>query len=161
LRHEPALDGVVATSPMLALVTRPPRWKLLLGRLLNRVSPAATLPRGNNPAALSSDPAVVAAYRRDPLVHGRISARLYAEMVASGAWALSQAPRFRWPLLLMHGAADSVTSPFASQAFCNTAPSCTFRLWPRLRHELHNERDRDEVLAAIIAWLDERLPVSL
>lgn len=158
LRRRPALAGVVVTSPWLALATRPPRWKAALGWLLNRVRPAVTLSRGNNPAALSSDPAVVAAYQRDPLVHGRISARLYAVMAASGAEALAQAARFPLPLLLMHGAADTVTSPFASQAFCNTAPDCTFRLWPRLRHELHNERERDEVLAAIVAWLHAHLP---
>lgn len=158
LRRSPALAGVVVTSPWLALATRPPRWKAALGWLLNRARPAATLSRGNNPAALSSDPAVVAAYLRDLLVHDRISARLYAVMATSGAEALAQAARFPLPLLIMHGAADTVTSPFASQAFCNTAPDCTFHLWPRLRHELHNERERDEVLAVIISWLDIHLP---
>jgi alpha-beta hydrolase superfamily lysophospholipase len=158
LRRRPALAGAVVTSPWLALARRPPRWKLTLGGLLERVRPAFTLSRGNDPTALSSDPAVVAAYRGDPLVHDRISARLYAAMMAAGAEALAHAARFPLPLLLMHGAADAVTSPFATQAFCNTAPNCTFRLWPRLHHELHNERGRDEVLATIVAWLDEQMP---
>lgn len=158
LRRQPALAGAVVTSPWLALPTRPPRWKRALARLLDRVRPEVTLSRGNDPSALSSDPAVAAAYRRDPLVHDRISVRLYTLMDAAGAEALAQADRFPLPLLLMHGAADTVTSPFASQAFCNTAPDCSFRLWPRLRHELHNEREKDEVLATIIAWLDEHLP---
>lgn len=161
LRRKPELAGAVVTSPWLALATRPPRWKMALVWLLNRVRPAVTLSRGSDPSALSSDRAVVAAYRRDPLVHNRISARLYATMAASGAEALAQAARFPLPLLLMHGAADTVTSPFASQAFCNLAPDCTFRLWPHLRHELHNERERDEVLAAIIAWLDAHLPEAV
>ncbi len=158
LRRQPALEGVVVTSPWLALPTRPRRWKTTLGRLLDRVRPETTLSRGSDLTALSSDPAVAAAYRQDPLVHDRISVRLYALMDAAGAEALAQAARFPLPLLLMHGAADTVTSPFASQAFCNTAPACSFRLWPRLRHELHNERGREAVLGAMIAWLDEQLP---
>lgn len=157
LRRNPVLAGVVVTSPWLALAKRPPRWKATMGRILNRVRPTFTFSRGNDPSGRSSDPVVVAAYRGDPLVHDRISARLYATVVDSGAAALARASQFRLPLLMMHGAADPITSPFASQAFCNTAPSCTFRLWPRLRHELHNERERDAVLATIIAWLDEQL----
>jgi alpha-beta hydrolase superfamily lysophospholipase len=161
LRRQPALAGAVVTSPWLALPIRPPRWKRALARLLDHVRPEVTLSRGNDPSALSSDPAVAAAYRRDPLVHDRISVRLYTLMDAAGAEALAQAAHFPLPLLLMHGASDTVTSPFASQAFCNTAPDCSFRLWPRLRHELHNEREKDEVLATIIAWLDEHHPGQL
>jgi alpha-beta hydrolase superfamily lysophospholipase len=154
LRRNPPLAGVIVTSPWLSLLKRPPRWKVITGRVLDWLRPTSTFSRGNDPTALSRDPAVIAAYRRDPLVHDRISARLYFALASSGAAARKQADQFHLPLLLMHGAADPVTSPFASQAFCNTAPSCTFRLWPRLRHELHNELERDAVLAEVVAWLD-------
>lgn len=157
LRREPPLAGVIATSPWLAPREKPGRRQAAWRAALARLRPTARVEGGPAPGELSSDPAVAGAFRRDPLTHQRMTARLYQSVMAAGGWAMARAAAFPLPLLLMHGEADRVASPFASQAFCNTAPACTFRLWPRLRHELHNERERDAVLAALVAWVDEQL----
>ncbi len=107
---------------------------------------------------LAHDPEVGLAYRADPLVHGKISARLARDFLAEGAWVLAHAAEFPLPLLLMHGTADRLCAFEASQEFARRAPaSCTLRPWPGLYHEIHNESEQREVFAEVVAWLDARV----
>ena len=91
LRRQPALAGVIASSPLLTPAVPPPAWKLTLARVLSRVWPGCPLPSGVDPDGLSHDPDVVRRYREDPLVHGRVSAILGTSMLAAAAWALAAA----------------------------------------------------------------------
>jgi alpha-beta hydrolase superfamily lysophospholipase len=149
-----ALAGVVSTSPGLRTAFKPPALQLAAGRLMNRLWPAFTMPNGLELAAISRDPAVVAAYQADPLVHDRLSARLGIELLQSGEWAIAHAAEFPVPLLLMHGTADRLTSHQASQEFASHAPNCTLKLWEGLYHETHNEPEKGEVIGFVISWLD-------
>ena len=158
LRRKPALAGVVATSPGLRTAFKPPAAQLAVGRLMNKLWPAFTMPNGLELAAISRDPAVVEAYQQDPLVHDRLSARLGMELLESGEWAIAHAGEFPVPLLLMHGTADRLTSYEASQEFASKAPNCTLKLWDGLYHETHNEPEKDAVIAYIVAWVNGRVP---
>lgn len=159
LSRRPKLAGVVATSPSLRPAIEPPAWKLRLGRLLYNVRPQMQMNNGLDIEGLSHEPAVIRAYRRDPLVHDRVSARLGLDLLSNGEQALGQAARFPLPLLLMHGNCDRLTSFAASRQFAEQAPAgiCTFREWDGLYHELHNEPQAGEVLNAITGWLDAHL----
>lgn len=57
---------------------------------------------------------------------------------------------------VVHGTGDRLVPPSASEAF-EALPGATRRLWHDLRHECSNEPERDEVLADVGAWLDQRL----
>lgn len=153
LRRKPDLVGVIATSPGLRTAFKPPALQLAAGRLMNRLWPAFTLPNGLELAALSRDPAIIAAYQADPLVHDRLSARLGIELLRSGEWAIAHAAEFPVPLLLMHGTADRLTSHQASQEFAAKAPNCTLKLWEGLYHETHNEPEKADVIRFLIEWL--------
>lgn len=153
LRRRPALDGVVVTSPWLRLAFEPPKIQVLLGRAMDRIYPALIQDTGLDTEGLSRDPAVGAAYVADPLVHSKISARMYTALYAAGPWALAHAAEFPLPLLLMHGGADPITSAEASREFAARAPGCTFKQWDGLRHEMHNEPEQAQVLAEIVGWL--------
>jgi alpha-beta hydrolase superfamily lysophospholipase len=158
LRRRPELTGLIVTSPLLRPAVRPPRWKLVLGHALNRLCPQLTLETGIDPADLSHDPQAVQRYRDDPLVHHRVSARLGIQMLAAGSWALEHADGLALPTLLMHGAADRVTSADASREFAARAGSmCTLKVWPDGFHELHWESNRNEVLAIVLEWLNKAL----
>lgn len=155
LRHPEELAGVIATAPWLELAFAPPRSKLLLGRVLGRALPSLTIPNGLNTHHLSHDPAVVAAYVNDSLVHGRISARMGLALLASGCWALEYARSLQVPLLLMHGEKDRITSAEASARFARSVRGdCTYKCWEGLYHEIHNEAQSDSVLTTVISWLD-------
>ncbi len=153
------LAGVVATAPWLRLVKEPPAWKLALARFMDRVWPAYSEPSGLDPRDLARDPEVARAYVSDPLVHDRVSARLYVSMDAAGKWALAHASVFPVPLLLMQGGADRITSNEATREFAAQVPGdCTFKLWGGLKHEIHNEAEQQEVFAFLVAWLRRQAP---
>jgi alpha-beta hydrolase superfamily lysophospholipase len=157
LRRRPELSGAVVTSPLLLPVVSPPLWKRLLATALNGLSPGLTFRTGIDPAALSHDLQAVQRYREDPLVHGRVSVRLAIQMLAAGRWALRHADQLLLPTLLMHGAADRLTSPAASRQFAQQAGSvCTLKVWPDLFHELHWEPQRAQVLDTALDWMNQQ-----
>jgi alpha-beta hydrolase superfamily lysophospholipase len=156
LKRSPPLAGVVASAPLLRTAFEPPRWKTLLGSLMRRIWPSFGTPIGLNVDHLSRDPAVVRAYREDPLVHGRVSVR-FVDVLAAGRWALDHAASCPLPLLVMHGAGDRITAPEASAAFAAAAGErCTFQLWDGFYHELHNDPGHEAVLAYVGDWLSMR-----
>jgi alpha-beta hydrolase superfamily lysophospholipase len=158
LRRRPPLRGVIVTAPWLRLVASPPASQLKLLRLIDRFYPLLAFSNRLDPLTLSRDPAVVQTYKTDPLVHDRISPRLFLNMVESGQWALAHAQAFPLPLLLIHGSADRLTSPEASRQFAGSVPAnCLFKLWPDLYHEPHNEPEQAEVFSFITDWLQIHL----
>lgn len=158
LRRKPELAGVIASGPWLRLAFVPPAWKVTLGRFLNRIYPRFTQRTGLETAALSRDPGVVQAYIHDPLVHDRITARLYVDAFDAGEWALAHAAEFPLPLLLMHGGADRLNDSQASREFARAGGAhITFHLWEDDFHEIHNELDQMEVFDLVIIWMDARL----
>ena len=158
LQRRPSLAGVIATASALRSTLENQRFKVALARLLSRLLPALALPSGLDPDTLSRDPAVVQAYRHDPLVHDRISFRLAGELLGASRWCMEHAADFPVPLLLIHGGADRLTLPEGSREFAARAPgNCTLKVWEGLYHEVHNEPEQGEVLADILSWMEERL----
>jgi alpha-beta hydrolase superfamily lysophospholipase len=155
LRRRPDLAGVIATGPWLRTAFAPPAWKVKLGRVMNNIWPALAQPSGLETQAISRDPAVVRAYVGDPLVHDRISARLFVSCYEAGLWALEHAAEFSLPLLIMHGGDDRLTSAAASREFAARVPGdCTLKIWESFYHEIHNEPEQRDVFAAIVDWLN-------
>ncbi len=156
LRCHPDLRGVIATDPWLELAFQPPAVQVTLGRLMNRISPTFAQKSGLNTKGLSHDQAVVTAYEHDPLVHDKITARLFVSAYESGLWALDHAAEFPLPLLLMHGAVDPITSAKASQEFARRAGGkVTLKIWEDCYHEIHNEACQLDVFRFMLAWLDQ------
>ena len=158
LRRKVEVAGVIATGPWLKLAFDPPGVQISLARLMNRIAPGFTQKSALDTAALSHDRRVVEAYNNDPLVHSRISARLFISIYESGLWALDRAGEFSVPLLLMHGKADRITSSAASAEFAERAGKiATWRPWEGLYHEIHNEPEKAEVIQTMIGWMNDHL----
>ncbi|RAP73637.1 alpha/beta hydrolase [Paenibacillus montanisoli] len=158
LRRKPELAGVIVTGPWLMLAFNPPPLQIVIARIVNRLFPTYSNNRPMVGDHLTSDPVMIKRYQEDPLGHGSITARFFLSVQSAGAWALKHAAEWRLPLLLMHGGTDKVTSIKASRQFADAAGnSCNFMEWPGLKHELHNELDRDAVFDVMKEWLDERL----
>lgn len=161
LRPQPApwwrpVQGLVLSSPALALGMSAAQ-KLLLA-VLGRLAPNLAVGNGLDPAWVSRDPAVVAAYRADPLVHNRISARLVRFMLDAGVDVRALAPAWATPTLLLWAGADRCVRPAGSAEFAATAPPAVVQAqaFPALAHELFNEPEKDHLLAALGHWLDMR-----
>jgi alpha-beta hydrolase superfamily lysophospholipase len=160
------LAGVIATSPGLRTAFKPPAAKVAIGKVLYRLAPNLVMPNGLEVAGLARDPAAIAAYSADPLVHDKMSARLGLDILQQGEWALSHAAEFPpMPLLLVHGTDDRITSARACEDFAGAVTGaadagacgceCTLKLWPGYYHETHNEPEKVQVIEFIICWLDE------
>lgn len=139
----PALDAGLSAGQKLALA------------LAGRLAPGLAVSNGLKPEWISRDPAVVRAYASDPLVHDRITARMTRFVVDAGAAVIAAAPRWTLPTLLMWAGADRCVAPRGSEAFAAAAPRgrVSARPWPGLAHEIFNEPEKAEVLAALTGWL--------
>lgn len=156
LKRRPDLKGVIATSPGLAPGMPTPRVKLLLAKMMARLAPGFSMANGLDLNNLSHNTAVIQAYKSDPLVHDRISARLGLDLITCGQWIQEHAADFPLPLLLTSGSEDRLVSSQAIKAFAQAVPAdkITYKEWEGLYHETHNEPEKDQILAYMIAWLE-------
>ncbi len=152
------LDGLVLSSPALDPGLNPVQ-KLLVA-VLPALLPNLRVGNGLDARLISHDPAVVAAYQSDPLVHDRIAARLARFIADDSAAVLAAAPGWVLPTLLLYAGADRLVNPAGSRAFAAAAPPAVLssQCFEPLYHEIFNEAEpgRSQVLAALRAWLDAR-----
>lgn len=154
LRRKPQVVGAIVTGPWLKLAFEPNAVKVAAARLMERIYPKFTDHHPLEPTHLTSDPEMLAAQRNDDLCHSQITAKFFLGVHRAARYALEHAGELAVPLLLMHGGDDKITTLEASRLFAERAgPLCEFREWPQLRHELHNERQRSEVLQTILTWM--------
>jgi alpha-beta hydrolase superfamily lysophospholipase len=158
LRSPPAawcrpVDALVLSSPALAADTHAVQ-KLLLATL-GRLAPGLAVNNGLRPEWVSRDPAVVAAYVADPLVHDRITPRLARFILDGGALVRRLAPLWRVPTLLLWAEADRCVAPRGSDEFAHGAPAglVEAQSYPGLSHEIFNEPERERVFERLLAWL--------
>ncbi|MBC8354803.1 MAG: lysophospholipase [Planctomycetes bacterium] len=155
LRRQPSLNGIIVSSPLLRPTHPPARWKDIAGRCLQRVCPSFQFRTGIEAEQLSHDLAVAKAYKADALVHDQVSARIAVAMLDAGQWAIDHADQLSTPTLLMHGTSDPITSSDATVEFAERASECcTLEIFSDLYHELHWERESDEVFEVVLNWLD-------
>lgn len=157
--HEPPLRAAVICSPWLATAMPVPRLKAALAPLLARFLPALPLRTGLRAVDLSRDPHIVAAYRDDPLVHGRITPATFAAVTSAMHTVQQRHDRVRLPLLLLLGGADRVVDTATSEAFGRTlpGPDVTIAVLPDHYHELLNETDRALTYDTVGGWLRDRI----
>jgi alpha-beta hydrolase superfamily lysophospholipase len=165
IRHQPNyLKGAVITSPWLRLTQEPPLPLKVLAKAAYLIFPQLMLSSNLRLEHLSKDMAVQKAYGADPLILRKISAGMFILVSEAGRLAIRQADKIALPLLLMHGLDDKITDPEATKQFAQrvNADLLTLHYWANMRHELHNETEKEQVLNLIISWLDEKmnLPTS-
>ncbi len=150
----PQPDALVVSSP--ALDSSHPRYLHWLAAVVGRIVPWLSVPGGDDFSVLSQDPAVGAAFAHDPLVVNRATARFGREVFGAQRRTRRRLPRIHVPTLVMHGDSDRLVPPSASAALGRLA-GVTRRVYPGLRHELHNEPDGRQIVADVVAWLRSRL----
>jgi alpha-beta hydrolase superfamily lysophospholipase len=150
------VEGLVLSSP--ALDPGLSGFQKLLLAVLPRLAPNLTVGNGLDPDLISHDPDVVTAYKRDPRVHGRISARLARFIAETGPAVIARASRWKVPTLLMYAGADQLVDPRGSRAFAAAAPPevVTSHCFEGLFHEIFNELENEPVYQMLKQWLDAR-----
>lgn len=150
------VQGLVLSSPALD-----PGFSFvqqLLLAILPKIAPNLRVGNGLDPTLISHDPAVVAAYRADKLVHDRISGRLARFIADAGPATVALAASWQVPTLLLYAGADKLVNPAGSRAFAAAAPKqvVSAHCFQTLYHEIFNELDTEPVFAELKKWLDLR-----
>ena len=159
LANRDAFRACVLSGPALQTDQAPPALILALIRLLAALVPTVPMIQ-LDASGVSRDPAVVEAYVNDPLVlHGKLSARLIAELSTTMDNTLSRANEIHIPLLVLHGEKDVLAAPSGSQEMYDNVSSSdkTLKIYPGLFHEIFNEPEKESVLADASTWLEARL----
>lgn len=158
LHYSDDVHGVVAIGPAIGQIGISPAL-MTVARMVSRVWPSFTLGTGLDVSAVARDPQVVAAYRADPLVHDRGTARLAAETEQVVAWVQAHAGELRVPLFIQHGDADRIAAPDGSRRFVTNAGTSdkTLREYPGAFHQVHNDLCHEEATADLLDWLEQHV----
>ena len=144
----------IVSSPALRLRVKVPAWKSSLAGVLSGVAPKLAMYNEVDAGTVSRIPEVVDAYRTDPLVHGKISSRLYAEWQHAAADDLDRANEIKIPFLILAGTDDRLIDPAGSRELHQRAAAMSeLRMLDGRYHEPFNDRGSDEVFTMIADWL--------
>ncbi|AJP04967.1 lysophospholipase [Streptomyces cyaneogriseus subsp. noncyanogenus] len=146
-RHRERLAALVLSGPVIG------DWELPRRLLALEEIPDTPI----NPAALSRDPAVGAAYAADPLVwHGPMKRPTLLAFVRTLAAVSEGGDIGRLPLLWLHGDDDRLVPLPGSRPGVEriSGGDLTERIYPGARHEVFQETNRAEVFADLTRFLD-------
>ncbi len=148
------LYGAIISSAWLGLVQKIPAPLLRLTGFMQNILPSLTISNKLPLEELSFDRKNIERYTNDPLVHDKISLRLFYQLYRSAAFALDNAGKIKIPLLIGHGEEDKITSFESSKQFVrNAGDRAQFKAWPHRKHEVHNDIKKDEVLTFYADWV--------
>jgi len=157
LRKKNELKGVIATSPFLKLAFEPPKVKLAIGKLLQKIAPSITLGNELDVNHISRDKIEVENYKNDPLIHDKISPNFSLTFIDTGKWAIENAHKLNTKMLILHGTDDKIIDYKGSEEFANNSEKATIKLYQGGYHELHKDLCKKEMLQDIINWLKSQL----
>ncbi|MCV7225716.1 alpha/beta hydrolase [Mycolicibacterium komossense] len=145
----PAVAAQADVSPLLTIV----------GKVVGSIAPGVPV-QELDANAVSRDPAVVAAYNADPLVHhGKVPAGIAKALLEVGETMPRRAVAITKPLLVVHGEKDRLVRATGSERLvdCVGSQDVHLKVYPELYHEVFNEPERDRVLDDVVAWIEARL----
>ena len=154
LRRTSKIKGVVATSPFLKLAFQPPKIKLSVGKLLQKIAPSITMGNELHPNDISRDEIEVQKYIDDPLVHNKISPNFSITFIETGKWAIDNAKNLTTPTAIFHGTDDKIIDYNGSVEFADKTDKATIKLYEGGYHELHNDLCKEELITDIISWIN-------
>ena len=157
LRKNHTLKGIIATSPFLKLAFEPPKLKLAIGKLLQKIAPSITMGNELDANDISREKNEVDKYINDPLVHSKISPNFSITFIETGKWAIANASKLQTSTFLLHGASDKIIDYNGTQDFANNSKKSTLKLYKDGYHELHNDLCKEEMLQDVVSWLNSQL----
>ncbi|MGC9374047.1 MAG: lysophospholipase [Bacteroidales bacterium] len=161
LKRDNNFKGAIISSPWFKLAFDPSALTLFFAKTIKSIFPKFTQKANLDVNGISHDQEVINNYIKDPLVHEKISARMFFEVYKAGNWVLEHPDLMNIPVLLQHGNADKITSYKASVELAEKAhklnKDITFKEWEGMYHELHNELNYKEVFKFVVEWIGNQL----
>jgi alpha-beta hydrolase superfamily lysophospholipase len=154
-RRQETIEGLLLSAPVAVLEAASPITRIA-GAVLSAIAPKVGV-FGIDSSSVSRDPGVVRDYDADPLNYrGKLPARTVNEMANEIGRFPESVKTLTLPLLVMVGTGDTLVPPAGSELVYETAASSdkTIKRYDGLYHEILNERERDQVAADMLEWLD-------
>ena len=147
-------DLLVLSAP--AIGANVPLWQRALVSTLRRLAPGMLLSNRLEVSTLSTDQAVCDAYLADPFNQHKSTVRFAHAAFAEQGRVASGLDRLAIPTLVVHGGDDRLV-PTGTSARLEGRPGVTRRVYPEVRHELHNEPAGPRVIADEIDWIRDQV----
>jgi alpha-beta hydrolase superfamily lysophospholipase len=159
ISHQNELKGAVLSGPGVKVPDNVSAFTISVGKMLSMLVPHAGILKLEQ-EAVSRDPDVLRAYKNDPLVyHGKVTARLGAEMLRAMQTVEAKASLITLPVLILQGTGDRLVSPAGAQMLYDRVSSSDKQLifYEGFYHEVFNEPEHDRVLSDVESWLTNRI----
>lgn len=145
----------ILSAPWLATSSPVPVWKRVPAALLEHILPWLPVPAGIDAAGISDDADAVHAYESDPLVHGRISPRLFREVGRAASRALEETHLNVPAVLFLLPEEDPIVDAGTTRRMAARleAVDVTVREWPTVCHELLSSTKQTDVADAVCGWI--------
>jgi acylglycerol lipase len=159
LDHQAGLKGAILSGPSVKIPGNVSPVTVFMGKLLDALLPRLGLLK-TDPDGVSRDPAVVRAYKDDPLVHpGKTTVRLAAEMVKAMRRVSTEAGKITLPILILQGGADWIVDPGGARMLYDLVGSTDkmIKIYEGLYHEVYNEPEHPQVLLDVEQWIGKHM----
>ena len=147
-------DLLVLSAP--AIGARIPLWQRALVGSLRRIAPGMAISNRLDPDDLSCVAAVGEDYVKDPLNQHKSTVRFAHAAFGEQQRVAGSLDRLSIPTFIVHGSDDAIVPTSASEPLEGHS-GVTRRVYPGLRHELHNEVAGPQVVADELDWIRDRV----
>ena len=159
LDHQSDFKGAIISAPSVKVPANISPLTVTMGKIISVIAPKAGL-IGLDTSYLSHDKAVVAAYNADPQVfHGKMPARLSAEMLRAMMRVTAEVEKISLPMFILQGSGDTIVDPAGAQMLYEKASSQdkTLNVYEGFYHEVHNELEKEQMFKDLETWLEAHI----
>lgn len=159
-RNAPPPHALVLSSPCFGLAMNLSRKRVILGRIMRKITPRLYQPNGINPEDVTRNKEIAADYGTDRLVHKKVTLNWYFELLRGMDEAAQIGSRIRIPTSVWQAGDDRLVSKTVSRKWYETVSleQKSYKEYEGYYHEIMNEPERDDVIDDIIAWIRKTLP---
>lgn len=159
LSHPDRMGGLAMAGPFFRAAFAPPIWKVALAQTVGAALPSFGQPHGLKGRDMSQDLVVASHYDTDPQITRVMTARYFHEYQAAQKRLAGTASSVDFPVLVLHGGADPISSPEAAMRWAQAVPKpwCEWTVYQGMKHEVLNEFERGRVVSDLMYWLDRHV----
>lgn len=154
--YEPLPNVAVLSAPAMVATRGIDNVLKVAAGVLGRITPTTRIENKITGEQLSRDPEVGESYFADPLVETKATTKFGKVVFGEQDRLTPLHASIDIPTLVIHGADDELVQPAASAPLAASG-SVTRKVYPGLRHEMHNEPEAADVLGDVTDWIDTQL----
>ena len=154
------IDLAIISSPWLKTVLEPPKFIIYIQKILVGLFPSLTLNNRLDPYDLSKDTDIVKKYIEEPLVHNKISLKMFSEVNKAIDKIENESEKINIPVLLVHGKKDNIISFKGTEKVSKKINNSKLTLYEGLYHEPHNDLEKNEILADYTSFIKNNIDLN-